>query len=301
MPTLTELLDRTLPLNRKERYYTGTVLPAIVCAHNFAYLDRLSLILPTGPLDVRADPDDCTVLFFTEYGLSESAVGAAATRFDELPPGKDTPDVVILVTEPRPVLLALEAKLYDRPSKPDLLKQLKAQNELLVQLARQLGGMLSQHVELVHAALLPVSLAAAVGELSIPVITWEGLRDRYRDVAPAYFDSILSTALERYPDLVSKWAGYQDAEVSGERLVRRYLARDRTFSWMGRGGGVDGARIAADVATGSWRTFPYQCRRAQLPNNRNWFSVEAFIERLRTAGELRPSDGPADPDGRLST
>jgi hypothetical protein len=28
VPTLDELLDQTLPLNRKERYYTGTVLAA---------------------------------------------------------------------------------------------------------------------------------------------------------------------------------------------------------------------------------------------------------------------------------
>lgn len=29
-----------LPLNRKERFYTGTVLPAILAADGFAYLDR---------------------------------------------------------------------------------------------------------------------------------------------------------------------------------------------------------------------------------------------------------------------
>ncbi|HEX6359583.1 hypothetical protein, partial [Actinophytocola sp.] len=71
MPTLNMLLDQTLPLNRKERYYTGTVLPAIVCADNFAHLGRLANLLPTGDLDVRAEPEDCTALFFTEYGLSE--------------------------------------------------------------------------------------------------------------------------------------------------------------------------------------------------------------------------------------
>jgi transposase len=37
---------------------------------------------------------------------------------------KDSPDVVVLVTKPAPVLIALEAKMYDRPSKPDLVKQL---------------------------------------------------------------------------------------------------------------------------------------------------------------------------------
>lgn len=85
MATLVELLDRPLPLNRKERFYTGTVLPAIMCADNFAHLGRVSELLPTGPLEVRADPDDCTVVFFTEYSLTESLVGQSAKRFGDPP------------------------------------------------------------------------------------------------------------------------------------------------------------------------------------------------------------------------
>ena len=287
MPSLNELLDHTLPLNRKERYYTGTVLPAIVTSDNFAHLARLARLLPTGELTIRADPDDCTVLFFTEYGLSESAIGPAANRFDELPAGKDTPDVVILITEPNPVLIALEAKLYDRPSKPDLLKQLAAQSQLLTVLTRQLAKMLTRDVSLVHAALLPEPLAEAVGDLGIPVITWEALRDLYRDVAPPYFAAILRTALERYPQLVSKWAGYQDAEIAGAKLVQRYLDGDRTYPWMGRGeGGLFGPRVANDIRTAGWRTHPYQCAKNEITNNRNWFAVADFITKLRDAGQL---------------
>ncbi|HEY0696968.1 MAG TPA: hypothetical protein VGD43_04080 [Micromonospora sp.] len=66
MASLDDLLDRTLPLNRKERYYTGTVLPAILCCDNFAHFSRISGLLATGDLDVRAVPDDCTIVFFTE-------------------------------------------------------------------------------------------------------------------------------------------------------------------------------------------------------------------------------------------
>jgi hypothetical protein len=81
--TLNDLLDSTLPLNRKERYYTGTVLPALLCADSMAHLARLGRpeLLDIGDLTVRADPEDCTVLFFTEYSLIESAVGEAAHRF----------------------------------------------------------------------------------------------------------------------------------------------------------------------------------------------------------------------------
>ncbi|MDQ1539087.1 MAG: hypothetical protein QOE58_3480 [Actinomycetota bacterium] len=116
---MSRLLDETLPLNRKERFYTGTVLPAIVTAGDFAALDRLGVLMGAPGLIVRTALEDCTVLFFTEYGISESAVGAARERFDGLPTGRDTPDIVILVTEPSPVLLAIEAKLYDRPGGTD--------------------------------------------------------------------------------------------------------------------------------------------------------------------------------------
>jgi len=32
--SLTDMLEKDLPLNRKERFYTGTVLPMIVCKVN---------------------------------------------------------------------------------------------------------------------------------------------------------------------------------------------------------------------------------------------------------------------------
>jgi hypothetical protein len=70
MATLDELLDAALPLNRKERYFTGTVLPALLCAGDMAHLGLLGSLLGLGELDIRADPHDATVLFFTEYGIS---------------------------------------------------------------------------------------------------------------------------------------------------------------------------------------------------------------------------------------
>ena len=156
MATLDDLLDATLPLNRKERYYTGTVLPALLCADSMRYLDRLgrSDLLDLGVLDVRDDPDDCTVLFFTEYSLIESAIGPIGAKFPGMAAlAKDTPDVVVLITHPKPVLIALEAKMYDRPSKPELVKQLAAQKSQLDQLCTHLAAHLN--VEQVRLAVMP--------------------------------------------------------------------------------------------------------------------------------------------------
>jgi hypothetical protein len=281
MATLDELLDSTLPLNRKERYYTGTVLPALLCADSMRYLDRRGRpdMLDLGPLDVRDDPDDCTVLFFTEYSLIESAIGPIGTRFPGMAAlAKDTPDVVVLVTQPEPVLIALEAKMYDRSSKPDLVKQLAVQRAQLDQLRTHLAEHLSvKEVRLAHWALLPAKVASAMSDLGTPVLTWEPVLNAYADVDQRYFHAVLATALARYDTLVSKWAGYQDGELGGAKLVTRVLAGDNTWPHMGAARGLNGERVKAAIAEGSWATQKFQCRHQALPGNKNWFTVNAFI------------------------
>jgi hypothetical protein len=280
MRSLDELLDLTLPVNRKERYYTGTVLPAVICSDDLTHLDRLAGLLDAGPVTVRADPRDCTVAFFTEYGIAESLVGPAAGRFTNLPPGKDTPDVIVLITEPHPVLIALEAKLYDKPKPSALRSQLQAQRALLGPVAEQLGTILGEPVRLVHAALLPRAYAGTASGLGFPIITWEQVRDAYRDVAPRYFHDMLTIALERHPQLVASPIANQDTCLTGATLVQRYLAGDRTYAWMGRNGGLTGARLDQDIAEGRWHEIAYQCSTTSV-ENRNWFSVANFIHRLR--------------------
>jgi hypothetical protein len=61
-----------LPLNRKERYYTGTVLPMLVATDDFAHLGRLTELAGLGPVQVDARPASATVQLFTEYGYLES-------------------------------------------------------------------------------------------------------------------------------------------------------------------------------------------------------------------------------------
>ena len=68
-----ELCNRMLPLNRKERYYTATVLPGIICTENFKYFGRFLKLLNLG--SARFDvADNVNIQFFTEYGLAEALV-----------------------------------------------------------------------------------------------------------------------------------------------------------------------------------------------------------------------------------
>ena len=61
--------------------------------------------------------------------------------------------MVVLITHPEPILIALEAKMYDRPSKPELVKQLAAQKSQLDQLCTHLAAHLN--VKQVRLAVMP--------------------------------------------------------------------------------------------------------------------------------------------------
>ena len=154
--SLAHLMKTALPMNRKERFFTGTVFPGIVCKKDFQDLGVLALLIP-GCVLPPIDPHPATtnIQFFTEYSLVESIYGnEAKERFPTPPTSKDTPDILILVSGEPTVLIALEAKMYDQPSAPKLTEQMRAQR---VQL-----DYLRQHLALDavhHAALLPRGLA----------------------------------------------------------------------------------------------------------------------------------------------
>src|SRR5262249_49879561 len=59
-----------LPISRKERYYTGTVLPAILADSRFINLDLF--LAMCGLLDVPINDDNPWIEFVTEYGFAES-------------------------------------------------------------------------------------------------------------------------------------------------------------------------------------------------------------------------------------
>ena len=80
------LCEHMLPLNRKERYYTGTVFPALVCAENFKYFDRFLALLNHGGEFFDVSTDNVNIQFFTEYGLFDSLFSDKKARFKEFFP-----------------------------------------------------------------------------------------------------------------------------------------------------------------------------------------------------------------------
>jgi hypothetical protein len=51
---------------------------------------------------------------------------------------------------------------------------------------------------------------------------------------------------------------------------------------MGRRGGLGGAELKKDLASGGWRGQSYECRSTPIQNP-NWFPVTEFIARIAAA------------------
>ena len=277
--SIAHLADSGLPFNRKERFFTGTVLPMLVCTDGFAHFGRLTELVGLGRIDVDPHPDSTNVQFFTEYSFVESVIGDAKTRFSDPPTRKDTPDVMIYVAGPRRVLVAIEAKMYGRPTTVELNEQLAAQAALL----RYLAGRLDvDAAHTAHVALLPAPLASELGALLVPTLTWERLMATYADVAPPYFLGVLRVALARYAQLVSpsaSWGANAEMKLTGAEIYERHLTGSLTTAWMGRKGGVEGAEITKDISSGTWRSQRYECSSKPVPNP-NWFTVSEFVGKL---------------------
>ncbi|MDC3985926.1 hypothetical protein [Polyangium jinanense] len=286
------LADAGLPFNRKERYFTGTVLPMLVCADNFAHFDRLTELAGLGRIKVDATPASTNVQFFTEYGFAESLVGAAKKRFRGAPTSRETPDVMIYVAGSEPALLAIEAKMYDRPSATELKIQLAAQKRQVDYLASQLGLEASQ---VAHVALLPARLAGEVGTLPGRIVTWEQIRDTFADVAPPYFVEVLRVALERYDALaaarVMTFGANAEVKLTGTEIHQRHHEGTLSLGWMGRAGGLHGMKLAKDLVTGGWRKQRYECS-SEAAGKPNWFTVAEFVAKVDALGS-QPTGGSA--------
>ena len=275
---LSGLFGERLPINRKERYYTGTVLPMIVASDGFKHFGRFLDLCGVSEVAVEADPVSSNIQFFTEYGFKESLVDGAENRFSD-PGGRDTPDLVVYVESQPSLLLGVEAKVFHRPSIAGVREQLQKQAQLLSVMADGVGTRPSVH----QVALLPAGLRMPERIDETPVLTWERVADTFRDIAPPYWIGVLDEALRRYDRLASQpgsgdtYRQNCDDVIIGQEIYARHRQGDTTYTWMGRNRGLYGPEIQGDLRTGKWRTREYEVRYDPLESNRNWFPIVDFI------------------------
>ena len=294
--SVAEMSRTRLPLNRKERFYTGTVLPMLVASDGFAHLHRF-LRLCGLDVDPRAGdgghPLDgaAPVQLFTEYSFAESLLTAEdRKRFPDPPSHADTPDVVISGPD---WLLAVEAKMFHTPSPAALNAQLRRQRVLVDYWAARFG---IEPERIGHVLLVPAGLTTT--GVQGGVVTWQQVRDAYANVAPQHWLGVLEEALTRYTQLRSQPStANADAVLTGAAIVEEHADGTLAYTHMGRGGGLDGAALTADLASGSWREQDYEVRAGVEPPNRNWFPIKEFVART-AATELEPkSESPAGHEG----
>ena len=273
-----------LPINRKERYYTGTVLPMIVAADGFSNLHKfLELCGVPADMALDADPGATNIQFFTEYGFQESLRDGAGCRFED-PEGNDTPDLVVYVESRPSLLLGVEAKVFSRPSASALRKQLRRQKKLLAIMADGAGTRTCPH----QVALLPQELGITPEQIDcVPVLHWQTVAAEFREDADPYWIRVLKEALSRYCRLKSPPSSglYCDDKIRGAEILD--LAESRTYTWMGRRGGISGKELEQDIQSGNWREQVYEVRQHPLRGKSNWFPIADFIKKI----ELSSSHG----------
>lgn len=275
--SLEKLFEQRLPINRKERYYTATVLPGIICHDNFKGLEKFLGLLGIRGIAPDPNPDTTDFQLFTEYGLVESIFGVETRkRFPDCPPMHDIPDVLISV---RGFLVAIEAKMYDQVTAGMLEFQMERQGRLLSYIAGEWEKQNRGPTEIRHVALLPKQLADTLNGFRHPVITWEEIIDAYRPLQRAtYFFRMLEIAIGAYPKLKSKNVKNYDAILPGAEIVHRSKLGILEFKTMGRKDGFDGSLLKEDVKSGRWPKQNYQVALADDPANSNWFPVQLFLD-----------------------
>ena len=88
-----------------------------------------------------------------------------------------------------------------------------------------------------------------------------------------------------------------DAMVPGQQIYDGFTAGTLEYTYMGRTGGREGPELLEDLASGGWRARSYEVRFNRISGNRNWFSIESFVNGI----DLRDSDPDAVPLASSST
>jgi len=113
-----------------------------------------------------------------------------------------------------------------------------------------------------------------------PIITWQQILTEFDGVSSAaYFLGVLKVALEKYEKLRGRGVKINDAWRSGDEIVAGVLRGGFEFEMMGRVGGIHGLKLHEDIASGEWRTQPYEVKKTtDEPLNSNWFPIAKFVE-----------------------
>lgn len=271
-----DIMKQELPLNRKERFYTGTVLPALLFHNGLGNFYRFLESIKGFPAEINETATGDNFLFYTEYNLRESAgdrsVGAVIHASTN-----ETPDLIIEIMQPRKVFVIVEAKMFSTIQSHELTEQIRRQKEIVSDVLREKYSLSSE--DFYHLALLPED-SGIKGNGEYQVVYWEFfLSNEAVRSTDNLFYNYLRYALENYDELKSKGraiATTVEFYMKGAQLYE--LEKDNEDFWVGRNRGE--IQIIEDIKSGKWRTHSYCMNTVKPVRGRpgNWISAERFDE-----------------------
>ena len=272
--------EKELPINRKERFYTATILHSILFHNGSANLFRFLREIEGFPIDInRANTDD-NFLFYTEYNLKESA-GKKSVGAGIYTATGDTPDAIIEILKPQKALVVIEGKMFAKPTQNDFRKQMRAQRHAIIDILKSEYGL--DNAEIFHIALTPKRLGLTTIPGEYQIINWEFFLDNEEIALQGnYFSNFLRFALEHYDQLVSDQSGIASTVEDQKRGIQIYEMFKEGISreefWLGRKGGK--LTIEEDVKNGTWRDRLYSTN-TQKPldgQKGNWINSGEFAQ-----------------------
>lgn len=274
------LFEECLPLNRKERFFTGTVFPMIVCRDNFKYINNFfSLIKGFGNPEIIHNNNITNIQFFTEYSLKESRLKAERWCKHDIE-SKDTPDILIYINDPIKYLVVIEAKMYDNPLPDNLFKQMKNQKPIINCITSELE---IEKNKVFHYALIPKPYYEInkTKLISIDILTWEDIYETYNKMFPDdYFVNLLGFSLAQYKVKVSQgihtFGANSHGTLSGQDLYDNFINGKKDIKRVGRSKGESG--FLKDIRSGEWNKHKYEYGRDNQILKSNWISIERFVE-----------------------
>lgn len=276
-------MESMLPLNRKEKYWTSCVLPAIICGENkFSDLKEFLKLIKVPEKFLKESYESEEIDFYTEYCLRDSAINWDETRNLS----GETPDlVVILRNESELALIFVEAKMYDKVTYKKIRIQLNKQKNIANVIMKKLE--ISEE-NFIHVALFleePLGFKPFKNEI---VINWKQICQVYQMKSNNYFYRQLDTACKRI-DLMSK-----GAESYGENCTQKLnykkivdLYKKKGNFYVGRNGNID--QVENDCLSGKIKTYKYEINTKLNPSSdkapgltgKNWFRATEFIKLLK--------------------
>lgn len=282
MDNLEQNYNRYLPINRKERFYTATILPNIICSDDFKYFNRFLELIDNFPnnLLIKPNPSDNNIQIITEFSLKESA-NYIGKEYQNVPETKETPDLVILITEPELLLIVLEGKMFDKVKLDSFKSQINGQKKIIDCIKENLS---IKESNIYHLGLVPKGYCSKDITVDCQIIYWEDIISAFADVCQNnHFLGVLKIAVSNYDNLVSKnesafgqMGKNMEDRMTGEQIIELHNSGKRF--WVGRNRGLNGEELWQDRESGGWRTYSYEVNFSDNhAPNRNWFSSGQFV------------------------